>query len=332
MDNNLLVVAEKLDVTVVFSDKGMAKLLDEIKTKVIAHVSDTSSEQGRKDIISLAYKITRSKTLIDDLGKGVVADWKKKAKLIDEHRKTARDFLDDLKNTARQPLTDWEAEQAVIKAKEDAAAKEKIQKRIDTLFALNVIMPFSDVATLDDNSYEKLLAEKTEAYKIEQARIEEERKKKEIEAERLEQLAEEQRIESDRLAKIQTDQEKREKEITAKEKAIEDQKRAAIALEERKIWEERESERLRMQAEKIAIETVERKKQEEIARLVTEKAEQKRQSELLPDKEKLYAFARSIEARIIPDVKSEDAKKIVDLALKDLQRIATTIIKKADYL
>ena len=30
MDNNALIVAEKLDVTVVFSDKGMTKLLDEI--------------------------------------------------------------------------------------------------------------------------------------------------------------------------------------------------------------------------------------------------------------------------------------------------------------
>ena len=244
MDNNLLVVAEKLDVTVVFSDKGMAKLLDEIKTKVIAHIPDTSSEQGRKDITSLAYKITRSKTLIDDLGKSVVSDWKKKAKLIDEHRKTARDFLDDLKQMARQPLTDWEAEQAIVKEKEEAAEKERIQGRVDRLFSLNVLLPFMDVALLTETEYTDLIEKSQHAYDAEQLRIAKEAKAKEEEAERIEQVAKEQAIEAARLAKIKEDQEAiamaqkaKEEALKAQERAIEDAKRKEAERIEREEFE-----------------------------------------------------------------------------------------------
>ena len=131
MDNNSLVAAEKLDVTVIFSEKGMTKLLDEIQAKVNTYVISTETEQGRKDIASLAYKITRSKTLIDDLGKGVVADWKKKAKIIGDFLRSTeitvgevRHKLDwqGLKNTYLHHYTSC----AVIKAKNKRATLARI--------------------------------------------------------------------------------------------------------------------------------------------------------------------------------------------------------------
>jgi len=356
MENGALIVAEKLDVTVVFSDKGMAKLLDEIKTKVISHIPNTETEQGRKDIISLAYKITRSKTLIDDLGKSVVADWKKKAKLIDEHRKTARDFLDDLKQTARQPLTDWEAEQAIVKEKEEAAEKERIQGRVDRLFAVNVVMSFMDIALLDDNSYEKLLAEKTEAYRAEQQRLEEERKVKAEEEARLAiERAEIEKIRAEQEARAR-EQAKREEALKAQEKAIEDQKRAAIERQEQIAWQAHESERLRILAEaeakkKIAEaieyvrivaeeaetarllketaekERVEREAREKKEMEEAEKAEIARQLELASDKEKLLLFADKIQALTEGNLslKSKKARSVFSDTIK-------AILGAAEYI
>ncbi len=74
---------------------------------------DVSTKAGREAISSLAYKIARSKTFLDEkLGKPLVADWKAKAKAVDQLRKLARDRLDALKAEVRQPLTDYEQAEA----------------------------------------------------------------------------------------------------------------------------------------------------------------------------------------------------------------------------
>ena len=332
MDNNLLVVAEKLDVAVVFSDKGMAKLLDEIKTKVIAHVPDTETEQGRKDIISLAYKITRSKTLIDDLGKGVVADWKKKAKLIDEHRKTARDFLDDLKNTARQPLTDWEAEQAIIKEMEEAAEKEKIQARIDTLFALNVVLPFFDLAVMSDTDYETLLISATEAYKGEQDRIAKEKQARQEEEARL-------AIERAEIERIKVEQETRtkalaekEEALKAQEKAIEDAKRKEVERQAQIEWQQKETERLRIQAEADAKAKIEKEAREKKEKEEAEKAERLRVEALRPDKVKLEQWIESILSTPEPELSNKKARELLEAMVDGINQVLATYQKRIKKL
>lgn len=74
---------------------------------------DVSTKAGREAISSLAYKIARSKTFIDEkLGKPLVADWKAKAASVDKLRKVARDRLDALKTEVRQPLTEFEQAEA----------------------------------------------------------------------------------------------------------------------------------------------------------------------------------------------------------------------------
>jgi len=327
MENGALIVAEKLDVTVVFSDKGMAKLLDEIKTKVIAHVPDISTEQGRKDIISLAYKITRSKTLIDDLGKGVVAEWKKKAKLIDEHRKTARDFLDDLKNTARQPLTDWEAEQAIIKEKEEQIEKERIMKRTEALFAVNVILPFMDVAQMSEEEYETALALATQSHDAMLQEIENDRKaKKEEEKKLAEERAEIEKIkiEQEARAKAQTE---REEALKRQEKAIEDAKRKEIERQEQIAWREREAERLRILAKADAAEKIEREAREKIIREEAAASEKARLEELAPDKDRLLIFADKIHDFSIGElnVKSKKARVLYGETIGAIQAVEATL-------
>lgn len=102
-----LAVVESLNPVAVFSG-GIEPLLEKIASEARAVPVDISTEKGRKDLASLAYKIARSKTLLDDMGKALGEDAKKKLDAINADRKKARDSLDALKDEIRKPLTDWE--------------------------------------------------------------------------------------------------------------------------------------------------------------------------------------------------------------------------------
>ena len=351
MANNSLIAVEKLDVAVVFSESGMIKLLEEIETKAISHVPDITSEQGRKDIASLAYKVTRSKTLIDDLGKEVVSDWKKKAKTIDGHRKIARDFLDNLKDKVRQPLTEWEAAEAIIKKEEAALEKEKINKRVLALFAVDVNIPYFDAAMLNDVAYQAMLDAGTGMYQEKRMEIEKKKAAQKAEDERL-------KVEAERLKKIQEAQEaemkkelavqeakleeirvaqekatkalqKKEDALKAKEQAIEDAKRKEQDRLDKIVLEEQ----AKIQATKDVEAKIEREKKEEAERLVAKEIEKKRQAEIAPDRGKLIDLAMTIRQIISPPaIKDEIAKEIVETILVALSIIADNLVIQAEDL
>lgn len=98
---------------------------------------DVSTKAGREAISSLAYKVARSKTFLDEkLGKPLVADWKAKAAAVDKLRKLARDRLDALKAEVRQPLTDYEQREADRQARirdllEDWHGEQRTTQQLD---------------------------------------------------------------------------------------------------------------------------------------------------------------------------------------------------------
>ena len=186
MTEKALIAVEKLDVAVVFSDGGMDKILKEVEVKTMSHVPDLTTDDGRKDIAAMAHKVARSKTLIDDLGKDLVSDWKQKAKRIDGYRKTKRDFLDDLKDRVRKPLNEWEAIEAKKKEEEDRKKKEKIDKRIADLAAFGRTLSFFEVASMEDVDFDLLLHTAMCAHDTEQKRLAEEEVARKAESERLE--------------------------------------------------------------------------------------------------------------------------------------------------
>lgn len=69
---------------------------------------DTTTDKGRKAIASQAYRVTRTKTYLDDLGKTEVARLKELPRAVDAGRKLLRDGLDQLAAEVRRDLTDWE--------------------------------------------------------------------------------------------------------------------------------------------------------------------------------------------------------------------------------
>lgn len=125
-DETALIEVKKLDTAVVFSEKGMKAVLQEIKVKANDFEVTTKTAKGRQEIKSMAYKVSRSKTLLDDLGKKISEDARKVVDETNKLRKTARDFLDELKDEVRKPLTEWEEEQARIKADNDRKEKERV--------------------------------------------------------------------------------------------------------------------------------------------------------------------------------------------------------------
>lgn len=123
---------------------GVLPLIEEIENRARAVPTDATSEAGRKEISSLAYKVARSKTLIDEIGKSLTEDWKAKSKAVDEQRKMARERLDALKEEVRKPLTDYENQEkarvdnhrnriAAITAQASFATSAEYEARINEL-------------------------------------------------------------------------------------------------------------------------------------------------------------------------------------------------------
>jgi ribosome recycling factor len=99
---------EKLDAAEVFTNNGLEPLLKEVEDKARALEQDMTSEDGRELIRSTAFKIAKFKNGLDNLGKELVADWKKKSAVVDAERRKAWTKLESLQHEVRQPLTEWE--------------------------------------------------------------------------------------------------------------------------------------------------------------------------------------------------------------------------------
>jgi colicin import membrane protein len=120
---NALVTIETLTPATVFVPGGVEAVISKLEADVRGVKTDISTDAGRKEIASLAYKVARSKTALDDMGKDLVADIKAQAGKIDADRRIIRDRLDALKDEVRKPLTDWEnAEKNRVAAHEQALA------------------------------------------------------------------------------------------------------------------------------------------------------------------------------------------------------------------
>ncbi|WP_432372364.1 hypothetical protein ACRPHP_16710 [Pantoea allii] len=258
-----LVVIEKANALTVFkSADHIEEILQKVEREVMSFVPDVTTAKGRKEIASLAYRVSQTKSYLDGLGKDLVAELKEVPKLIDANRKTVRDRLDVLRDKARQPVTDWEAEQDRIKAEEEARiAAEKLAAQIESDHEIALLMD------------EKIDRERAEAA------AEAERKRIAHEEEIRRQAAEQARIEAEQAAQRERDAAaKREADLqAAKEKAEADAK----AAQERAEREKREAAELAERQRLEAAQRAEREKQEAIAaeRRKAEAAEAARKAE-----------------------------------------------------
>jgi hypothetical protein len=252
-----LVVMGKMDALEVFTTGGIKQILGRIRAEVEGFVPDLSTATSRKEIASLAHKISKAKVVLDNLGKNLVSDWKQKAKQVDAARKTARDFLDELRDEVRQPLTDWEEAEAARLAAEQLA--EEIAEAAEAAYRENELV---------DRRRE---IERKEA---ELARQEEDLRAKELEAQQEREWAERE----EQIRKEAETQAKREAErrIQDEKNRADRAERERIAAEERaKIEKEQAIQRAKEEAEAEAS-----RKEEERNRLeAQEKAEAMRKAQ-----------------------------------------------------
>ena len=126
-----LIVFEELNMSSLYfddkiDDTEMDKLLERIRVIASDFIPDLKTAKGRKEIASIAAKVSKCKTYLDGGGKDIVDDLKKQPKIIDAKRKKMREFLDDLKTNVREPLTKWEE----AEAKRIAALEDNIREII----------------------------------------------------------------------------------------------------------------------------------------------------------------------------------------------------------
>ena len=97
--------------------QGLDPYLAKIREEIDGFIPDVTTRKGREAIASIAYKVAKSKTALDNVGKDLVAELKDIPKKIDAERKRMRDTLDAWKDEVRKPLDEWEATEAARVAK-----------------------------------------------------------------------------------------------------------------------------------------------------------------------------------------------------------------------
>lgn len=108
MTGDIAVIVAQTPALVLVDSAKRDDLFAHIKREISAFEPDVSTAKGRDAIKSFAFKITRTKTAIDDAGKKLNEDARAKIAVVDAARRDARETLDELAKSVRKPLTDWE--------------------------------------------------------------------------------------------------------------------------------------------------------------------------------------------------------------------------------
>lgn len=262
-----LVVIEKKNAMAVFTNNDqLDPLIEAIEKEARSLVPDVTTKKGRDAIASMAHKVARSKTYIDNAGKDLVAELKALPKQIDESRRVVRERLDALKDEVRRPLTEWEAEQERIKAEEAMNALHAealaMNEEFDRQLAARIESDH-EMALLMNDAFDRVQAEK----------------KAEAERQRIFREEEMVRRAEERAKREAAEQAQREIDAAAA------REREAILAKERAEREQREAAERAEREKQAAIEAERRKAQEEADRIRRE-AEQREQARLAEEKRK----------------------------------------------
>lgn len=122
------------------SPKGVLSLIERIEQEARSHAPDLTTVKGRDAIKSLAFKVAKSKTALDDAGKALNEDARAQINAVDAERRVVRERLDKLRDEVRKPLDDWEAAEAdrvaKLKLRLDAFRPQTVPASADGLRAL----------------------------------------------------------------------------------------------------------------------------------------------------------------------------------------------------
>lgn len=324
---DLVTIPAETALEVYTADKGLDPYLAKIKQETDGFIPDTSTKKGRDAIASMAYKVSQSKTYLDKTGKELVDKLKEQPKLVDAERKRMRDYLDELRDSVRKPLTEWEEaeESRIANHKRRIAEIElrlecadldsaELQSNIDWLTGMLIDGSFEEFELEATKAKQKSLDAlsaalvKRQAYEAEQAelaRLREEaaaREQKEREERIAREAAEAERIKAAQIAEA-------ERDAVAKREA-----EAKAAAERRELELKIEAER----AQREAIEAQQRAARAAQAERDKIEAEKAQAAAELKAREKDKEHKKTINNKAVADfmaggLTEECAKKAVTL-------------------
>jgi hypothetical protein len=277
---------------------GLGQFFDAVQAEVTGEVPDLTTRKGRERIASLAATVSKSKAAVEKPGRDYLRRLKEMPKVVEAELREFVTKMDSLRDTTRQPLTDWEeAEKARkdkhvdgIQAIKDLAVFEATPtaaRVADTITQLEMVAIsdtweefLAEAAQVKDETLVKLrslLAERTQ-YEAEQAELVRLRAEAEAQAQRdrdaaIAQAAADQarreaaeRAETERLAAARREQDLLDQAAAA-------QRAAAQAVLDAEAAAERQRMQLELQAEQARAAAA----QAEASRLAAEqRAEQDR--------------------------------------------------------
>jgi colicin import membrane protein len=324
---SIALVVNQTPAIVLTDKKSRDEFYAHVQAEVDAFEPDLSTDKGRKAIASLAYKIARTKTAIDDAGKKLNEEARAKINAVDAERRAVREHFDALSAKVRQPLTEWEegekkrlefidnmvamfrAARVVEMGETSASIRERGAEIYKTALAPDV---FGD--RLDDAQREKdetvavlkaamdraIVAEK-EAEELARLRAENEARER----------AEREKAEAERIERERKEAERRAEEARADAEA-EEARRVEVAAkeaEERAREEERRKHEAELAAERERAERAEAEAQAERDRIAAEEAERAAREADKAHRTKVMGEAKA--AIMTCGVDEETARKVV---------------------
>jgi hypothetical protein len=116
-----LALPEKKDLQIAFEDGTIDLLITRIEKECDAFVPDLSTAKSRGEITSMAAKVARSKSPLDEARKSLTEDWRNKTSKVNTYWKAAEVRLDAARDKIKKVLVEWEAKDT--KRKEAHRAK-----------------------------------------------------------------------------------------------------------------------------------------------------------------------------------------------------------------
>lgn len=250
------------------NEAAIAKMSDIYMKLTIKGIEDT---EGFEAVHSAEMIMVKHRTSIDKFRKSTNKDAQEFISTNNKNAKKLTDLIEPIETHLKNEKAKITKEKERIQAEEERLEKIKINDRVTALFDVGANIPYFEAAMLSDEEYETMLDETTNKHNTERLRLQEEQKAREEIRKRLAEAQKAQESEAKRLADIQAAQDKKEAELKAQAKAIEDEKKAEAERKKREEFEKQAKEDARIQAEKDA-----KKKAEEERRKQRKKTEESR--------------------------------------------------------
>jgi len=305
---------------------GLGQFFDAVKAEVTGEVPDLKTAKGRARIASLAATVSKSKTAVEKPGRDYLKRLKEMPKVVEAELREFVTKMDSLRDTTRQPLTEWEnAEQARKDKHVDGiqAIKDfQILREGYTAAAVHVLI--ENLASVNvDESFEEFEAEaartKDQVLKFLGATLEAARQKEAMELEnqilREKAEAQAQRDRDAEIARVAAEQARIEAEQRAqveRDAAAKREAEAKAAADRRELelkLAAEQSERAAAQAARDKIESEQRAAQQKI-----EDEQRHKQAMAQAEADRVAAEQRAEQERIDSERRQAEAAERARLA------------------